>query len=205
MIGVDFDNTLVSYDRVMHAEALRRGLIGACVQRNKQGVRDAIRQLPDGEREWQRVQALVYGLKIDEAQLIEGVCEFFAHCRAHRVPVFIVSHKTECVEADGTPVHLRAAALGWMRHQGFFTADGLGLSEADVFFESTRRGKIERIKQLHCTHCIDDLEDTFRDDSFPARVEPILFAPHRRGTVPPPVRLMTAWHEITDYFFHADR
>jgi len=64
IIGVDFDNTLVSYGDNVHREAVQRGLIPPVVGKSKKEIRDRIRQLPDGEIEWQRLQATVYGLKI---------------------------------------------------------------------------------------------------------------------------------------------
>ena len=57
-----------------------RGLIGPETEASKKLVRDSIRQLPNGETEWQKVQALVYGPRISEAIPSEGATEFLKQC-----------------------------------------------------------------------------------------------------------------------------
>ena len=201
LIGVDFDNTIVSYDDVIHKLAVQRGLVPTDVKVSKRHVRDSVRLAPDGEIEWQKLQAIVYGPRMEEATLIDGVQRFLEVCRRGRISVFIVSHKTEYANYDTTSTNLRAAALTWMRSKGLFQSDGLGLSERDVYFESTRRRKIERIVRLGCTHFIDDLEETFLEQTFPGDVEKILYGPHAQETGPGGVRVFSSWEEISDHFF----
>lgn len=203
IIGVDFDNTLVSYDDIMYSVALEEGLIYSAIRKSKKDIRNRIRQLPDGEMEWQRLQAIVYGPRMGEARLIDGVQTFFELCKQHKVRVYIVSHKTEYASLDETGINLRVAAITWMRRNGFFEADGLGLSQNDVYFESTRREKIERIRHLGCTHFIDDLEETFLEELFPMNAEKILYAPHMQHSSLPGARVFTTWKEISGYFFNA--
>ena len=59
IIGIDFDNTIISYDNIMHKIALERDLINADVIKSKKHIRDSIRMLPEGEIHWQRLQASV--------------------------------------------------------------------------------------------------------------------------------------------------
>ena len=205
VIGVDFDNTIVGYDKAMHRAALQRGLISPEVARSKKLIRDTIRRLPDGEIEWQKLQALVYGPMMSQAELIDGVQVFFECCKRLHVPVYIISHKTEYANFDETGTSLRGAALQWMKAHRFFEIDGLGLSQQAVFFESTRQDKIDRIKRLACTHFIDDLEETFREETFPTDVEKILYSPHERHTALKDVRVVCRWKDISDYFFNATR
>lgn len=201
IIGVDFDNTIVSYDDLMHALAVQRGLIQPAVKKSKKDIRDTIRQLPNGEVKWQGLQAVLYGPRMREARLIDGVRTFFQLCRRHKVAVYTISHKTEYARSDESGINLRVAALTWMREKGFFEVDGFGLSQQDVYFESTRPEKIERIRQLRCTHFIDDLEETFLEESFPPNVEKILYAPHMQYSALSVVKVFTSWKEISDYFF----
>ncbi len=203
VIGVDFDNTIVSYDDIIHKVAVRRGLIQLNVTKNKKNIRDRIRQLPDGETEWQRLQAIVYGLRMEEARLIDGVQVLFQFCKQYKIRVHIISHKTEYANFDETSINLRVAAMTWMKKNRFFESNGLGLSQGDVYFESTRREKIERIRHLRCTHFIDDLEETFLENSFPKSIEKILYAPHIQYMSLSKVKVFTTWEEISDYFFNA--
>ena len=202
IIGIDFDNTLVTYDALMHRAAVERGLIDAAVPLHKRAVRDAIRLRPSGEIEWQRLQALVYGPLMASARLIDGADAFVRECRRRQWPVYVVSHKTEFAGYDITKTNLRDAARAWMRANGFFDADGLGLSADAVFFERTRETKIARIRSLACTHFIDDLEEVFREASFPESTERLLFdasgTPDDRR-----IRVMPDWQSLCDYFFDA--
>lgn len=201
IIGVDFDNTIVSYDEVIYNVALEKGWIKPEAKKSKKEIRDTIRQLPGGEIKWQRVQAAVYGPRMGEARLIDGVRPFFEWCKRHQVRVYIVSHKTEFARRDETGTNLRMTALVWMRQNGFFDSDGMGLPEKNVYFESTRRQKVARIRELKCSHFIDDLEETFLETGFPPNVKKILYAPHKVHSSLLGVRVVSSWEEISDYFF----
>src|SRR5256885_11822879 len=96
-IGVDFDNTIINYDAVFLAAAKRLGLVAPGVGGGKEQVRDVIRELPDGEHAWQRLQGHVYGTAIMDAVMFDGVAAVLRCCRAKGYPVPIVSHMT----ADG--------------------------------------------------------------------------------------------------------
>ncbi|MEG3969495.1 hypothetical protein QUA00_18015 [Microcoleus sp. T2B6] len=201
IIGVDFDNTIVSYDDLMHRLAVEKGWISPEVSKSKKQIRDCIRLLPNGDIEWQKLQAIVYGRQMQEAKLIEGVLTFFKLCQQHRMRVYIVSHKTEYANYDETKTNLREAALAWMKSHSFFSGSGLGLTQEQVYFESTRVSKIERIKQLNCTDFIDDLEETFLEESFPNSVNKILYAPNYQPAEIPTVKAVIKWQEINEYFF----
>jgi hypothetical protein len=200
-IGIDFDNTIVSYDALMYEAALDRGLIKDGADRTKRAVRDRIRQLPDGEIAWQKLQALAYGPLMRNAQLIEGVEEFICECRDRDIAILIVSHKTEYANYDETRTNLRTAALEWMTDKRFFDAEGFDLSRADVYFESTRCDKIARIARMGCSHFIDDLEEVLLEPSFPAHVEKILYAPDALSVSTGCVTVMPSWQAVRDYFF----
>jgi hypothetical protein len=204
-VGIDFDNTIVSYDALMRRAAVDRALIAEAEGRTqtKKDVRDLIRQLPDGEIEWQKLQALVYGPMMRDAQPVEGAGAFIRRCRAKGIPVFIVSHKTEFASYDSTRTNLREAALEWMDLHRFFDADGLNLTRDHVFFESTRSGKVERIRRIGCSHFIDDLEEVFLEPSFPADVEKILYDPQASAPASANgVRRMASWQALCDDFFN---
>lgn len=202
VIGLDFDNTIVTYDELIHATALQLGLIEPGTETSKRAVRDHIRRMPAGDLGWQRVQAQVYGPLMDAAQLIEGVDAFVRRCRAAALPVFIVSHKTLYAGMDETGTNLREAALRWMESRGFFEAAGLGFSRDHVFFASTREAKVARIGELGCTVFVDDLEEVFLEPSFPAGVTKILFAPEPPEIEAPGTLVFSSWHAIHDHVFH---
>ena len=96
-------------------------------------VREAVRSLPDGQFQWERLQGLVYGARIKEARLIPGVRSFFRECMESQVPVCIVSHKTKAAHHDDTGIDLHRAAIEWMSENEFFSELGMGLSQDRVF------------------------------------------------------------------------
>ena len=201
-IGIDFDNTLVDYDCVFLGAAKERGLVDAAFCGSKRAVRDSIRSLPDGELAWQRLQGYVYGAGIGDATMFNGVDLFLRDCRARGVDVFVVSHKTQFGHHDPMGVDLRQAALGWMARHGFFCSDGFGIPVERVFFESTRSGKLARIRAIGCTHFIDDLEEVFTDPDFPAQTFPILFA--ATGSLPVGA-VCPSWQRIAEVLFDGRR
>ena len=76
IIGVDLDNTLISYDELIYRCAVDAGLIPATTRRHKKTIRDHIRQLPDGERSWIQLQVYIYGEGLAGAQPFEGRWNF---------------------------------------------------------------------------------------------------------------------------------
>ncbi|MBC8279687.1 MAG: hypothetical protein H8E48_02770 [Chloroflexi bacterium] len=203
VIAVDFDNTIASYDDVLHGLALERQLIDCSVGKNKTAVRTSVRGLPDGEIQWQQLQAAAYGPEIARAKLIDGVQKFFSDCAKKEFRVYIVSHKTEYAAQDEHRTNLRSAAMGWLVDHHFFGPEGLGLNQGDVFFEDTRLDKLNRVKSLGCTHFIDDLEETFLETGVNLELEKILYAPVDTEHELPGVKKAKNWEEIAEYVFHA--
>jgi hypothetical protein len=196
-VGIDFDNTLVSYDDVFLQAAIERNLLPGHFTADKTAIRDAIR-LRAGDEQWAKLQAEVYGRRMAEAVMIEGAGDFITSCRKNNAAVFIVSHKTRYAAAEPGKTDLHAAALSWMEQKGFFRKDGLGLERDDVFFEPTREAKCQRISALACSHFIDDLEEVFREPGFPPGVERLLL--HRGEREPPrgPFTAFATWDAMTN-------
>jgi hypothetical protein len=199
-IGLDFDNTIISYDDVFCKMAKQWGLIDPAFSGRKQAVRDAIRLLPDGELTWQRLQGQVYGKSLADAAVVAGVDAFLRRCRAESCEVMIVSHKTEYGHFDPDRVNLREAARDWIIAKGLVGGE-YGIPAANVFFEGTRAEKIARIATLSCTHFVDDLEEVLSDPDFPPAVNRILLAdgPMPQGTLP--YAVCATWHDIEEQIF----
>lgn len=203
-VGIDFDNTLVSYDDVFLRAAIERELLPQHFTGDKTAVRDTIR-LAAGDAQWAKLQAEVYGGRMVEAAMIDGAGDFVLACRKHNAAVFIVSHKSRYAAADPDGADLHAAALAWMERNRFFRKDGLGFARGDIFFEPTREAKCRRIAELGCSHFIDDLEEVFREPGFPPAVERFLL--HRSQSPLPrgPFTALADWDAITNVVFPRDR
>ncbi len=199
--GIDFDNTLVCYDDILFEIASQRCLVPADCAANKKAIRDRVRGTINGELEWQRLQAEIYGPAMSNAVVMPGALEFLRQCRRRGIGVRIISHKTPHAAADPSGADLREAAFEWLVVNRLVNGDEFGLSTADVHFESSRRDKIGRIQACGCTHFIDDLEETFSESAFPSSVQAILFDPHRQYSPPPGTTRVTNWNEIGDIYF----
>jgi hypothetical protein len=198
-IGIDFDNTLVSYDDLMFETAVGWGLVDAGSRPDKKSVRDLLRRLPDGESHWRRLQTFAYGIGMSRARPMEGVRDFLAFCRSGDIPVWVVSHKSEYNNFGPPEVNLREAALRWLVEQGFFEAARTGLDARRVFFESTREEKVARIAALGPSHFIDDLEETFLEPTFPAGVAKIHYVPHGEPSVVEGALHAASWQSILEH------
>ncbi len=189
LIGIDFDNTIVSYDEVFHRVAVERGLIAPGTPAVKDAVRDALRRA-DREDDWTELQSFVYGPGMEQAAPSPGVVEFLARCRERGVAVRIISHRTK--KPFRGPAHdLHAAAYAWLASHRFF--ENTGLRPEQVFFEETKAGKLSRIAEQGCTHFIDDLPEFLCEPAFPPGVERLLFDPS--GTHQSPFPDVCSWAE----------
>lgn len=195
-IGIDLDNTIISYNKILYNTAVESGLISNTNINGKKEIRDTIRALPDGENEWQRLQAEIYGPRIHGAELLSGVKEFFARCKSFSIETYIISHKTEFANYDTTNTNLRWAALDFLKKNNLIDSEKYGIKSSNIYFESTRIEKIKRIREKKCVVFIDDLEETFAEATFPKDITKILFDPHYLYQNYNEITVCHSWHNI---------
>jgi hypothetical protein len=196
-IGIDLDNTLISYDQAFQRVAREEGLLPSSFEGNKAAVKRALlAERPDGFL-WESLQGLVYGRRIDAAVLFDGVARFLEACRRRADVVAIVSHKTEFAHHDPHRTDLRVAALRWMERNRFFDAAGLGVGRNNVYFEGTREEKVRRIRALECNVFVDDLAEVLGHDEMPATCRKILFGCESQSKF----EQYVSWDEVRDALF----
>ncbi len=173
-IGIDFDNTIVSYDQLFHTVAVEQGVVPVETPVNKIAVRDFLRQ-KDQEPVWTEMQGYVYGARMDDAKAYPGAINFMRAARKAGHELAIISHKTR-YPFLGVQYDLHAAARAWVdRH---LCIDGVSLiSEGKVFFELTKEEKLARAADFGCDVFIDDLPEILFAETFPSRARRILFDP----------------------------
>ena len=195
-IGIDFDNTVVSYDELFHRVALERSLVPHDLPATKLSVRDYLRQAGE-EDSWTALQGYVYGARMEEAVAYPGVTAFFDSARAAGVFLAIVSHKTRHPFL-GYPYDLHQAARGWVSK--FLNGEPDPLIEArDVHFELTKDAKLARIAQLELDYFIDDLPEILLAEDFPDRTGRILFDPDGNHPADARMACFSGWDRITGY------
>jgi hypothetical protein len=192
-IGVDFDNTLVCYDEAFVATAREENLVPENSNfTSKLDIRAAVRDLPEGEYQWQRLQGLVYGRLINRARLFEGVLNFFATAANFSdTEIVIISHKTELAHHDPMKTNLHRAAREFLENNG--------LAHAEAFFEPTREEKLARIAHQGCDVFIDDLPEVLLDSNFPGNCRKILFSQSPEDGL----ENFRSWQDIHDHLFRA--
>lgn len=183
-IGIDFDNTIACYDTLFHEVALKENFISrrwsGC---GKTELRNYLRNQPNGEKTWMKLQGLVYGKYMNGAEMLSGFANFILSCKARNYKVFIVSHKTEYGHYDSEKISLRNEALKWMHDNRFFDPEYFGINEKDVHFANTRREKVKTISNLKCDWFIDDLPEVFEESHFPIETKKVLFGANGSNTL----------------------
>lgn len=199
-IGIDFDNTIARFDASFREVALAEGFIAETWDgKGKTELRDHLREQPDGEITWMRLQGLVYGKYMPCAELMPGVAGFLLKCKLVNHEVFIVSHKTEFGHFDPEKISLRREAMKWMTERRFFDPDYFDIKKENVFFADTREEKVERIAQLECDYFIDDLPEVFAEKKFPHGTKKILYGYYDGTAFSNIITPMNCWGDISDY------
>jgi hypothetical protein len=198
-IGIDFDNTIVSYDHLFHKVALEKGLIPESSAQNKISVRNYLRE-QNKEFEWTLLQGEVYGPKITDAAPCKGVIEFIKTAQSKKHEIFIISHRTK-FPFLGPKYDLHKAAQNWL--DKFLVMHDIDLAlKSNAFFELTKEDKISRISYLNCDVFIDDLPEILDMEGFLNKTNRILYDPENKYN---PTRsqhvVMKSWNSIQNYCF----
>jgi hypothetical protein len=202
-IGLDFDNTIVSYDRLFHRVAKELGVITPSVAANKNAVRDFLRQTGQ-EPIWTEMQGIVYGSRMHEAEAYPAATEVIrSWVRAgHRV--CIISHKTRHPFV-GEKHDLHLAARRWLEQNGFFDLHQIGLASEDLFFELTKEAKLQRVGDWACDLFVDDLPEILVSPLFPVATERILFDPQSAYQDDPHWTRLASWQDIGSFVLNRSR
>lgn len=193
-IGIDLDNTIISYDKAFQVGALSKGLIDKSCKLHKKALRDLIRGLPDGEIEWQKLQGYVYGEGINEADLFPGVYRFLWRCKQRKIDVEIVSHKTKFGHFDKNKISLRDSATNFLKNQGLL--DNKNPLIKKVSYKSTRKEKIDYIKENNFELFIDDLEEIVFSEELKNQ-KGILFSHDNLSNTSSNVSISKSWEDIS--------
>ena len=195
-IGLDFDNTIVSYDALFHKVARERDLVPPETAINKVAVREYLRRI-DKEDAWTELQGYVYGARMDEAEAYPGVIEFLRWAEQAGHDLAIVSHKTK-YPFLGPQYDLHAAAQAWVERHLCEHGSPL-IPVGQVFFELTKEEKLARIGNFRCGIFLDDLPEILHASGFPASTRRVLFDPegHYEAEAQPGVTVVHSWGGFT--------
>jgi len=173
-IGLDFDNTIVSYDALFHKVALEQGHIPATTPLNKNAVRDHMRA-QGNEDAWTAMQGYVYGARMQEAAAYARAVDVMQALKQAGHQLFIISHKTRTPYA-GPAYDLHESARGWIATHLMDNNAAPIFAANDVYFHETKEQKIARISELKCDVFLDDLPEILLHKNFPTDVKRFLFS-----------------------------
>ncbi len=191
-LGLDFDNTLISYDVLFRKVAIEQGLIPKEIEANKNAVRDYLRSV-NREDEWTKLQGEVYGGRILEATAYPGMKQALNIIAGLNVPITIVSHKTK-TPFMGKEWDLHAAARSWLNQHEMNANPGPNISHEQTFFELTKQAKCDRIVAVGCTHYVDDLPEIL--EMLPDTIIKIHFSPEGQVASNNHWFVMRFWNEL---------
>jgi hypothetical protein len=171
-IGLDFDNTLVCYDKAIPRLADDFFDLPTELPRTKLALREFLRQA-NREPEWTAFQGALYGPGMTYAEPFDQALETIQLLKNEGHDLCIVSHRSLRPYA-GPAYDLHAAAKGWVEKHLVKT----NLFEIQqTHFHETRDQKIAKIKALGCEVFLDDLPEVLGNQNFPGSCKGILFDP----------------------------
>lgn len=203
-IGIDFDNTIASYEQIFYEIAqdantnIKLSNIGVSY---KTQLKTALSKRNNGDKEWQRIQGYVYGLGMPAAHIMYGFFDFILNCKINNWVVYIVSHKSQYGHFDKSFTQLRLAALDWMKNNNFFNDDDPLISKNNIFFLDTQDLKIKKIQELNLDLFIDDLLEVFQNPLFPRKTLKFLLTRETKKCTND-VQVFSSWNDISKYFFN---
>ena len=192
-LGLDFDNTIVCYNRAIAVLADELFDLPPEVPRTKLGLRDHLRGA-NREPEWTAFQGELYGPGMSHAEPFDGAIETMLQMVAAGHDLVIVSHRSRRPYA-GEPHDLHSAAHNWVAERlqsaGLFAED-----DESVNFLETLEEKVARIDELGCQAFLDDLPEVLRSPGFPAGAMGILFDPSGIAHAPEGQHRISKWAEL---------
>ena len=192
-LGLDFDNTIVCYDKAIAVLADEILELPSEVPRTKIGIRDHLRGA-NREPEWTAFQGELYGPGMRHAQPFEGAIETMLALVEVGHDLVIVSHRSRRPYA-GEPHDLHIAAQHWVAKR-LQSAGLFPKNNGNVNFLETKHEKIARIAELGCHAFLDDLPEVLGAPDFPSRTMGILFDPSGSTAGTGYKRCISAWPEL---------
>jgi hypothetical protein len=199
LIGLDFDNTIVDYNELFYQVALELNLVPKTIKATKLSVRSYLREIGN-EAAWTEMQGYVYGAKMSNAIIYEGLINFLVKMSDLGVKLVIVSHKTKNPLA-GHPYDLHEAANIWIKENLTISSKQL-VEDKNIFFEPTKEKKIQRIDRIGCDFFIDDLPEILESNLFPKKTGRILFDPDGSNGLSHHYTSYSNWSDIAQKFLN---
>ena len=190
VIGIDFDNTIINYDKVFYSLALKKKIIRKNILIEKEAIKNYLIQ-NNFYNEWISLQGEVYSKHV----LMGKTNSFFIPVLKKllkKYELHIISHKT-LYPVIGEKINLRDQALKWIEKK---IISKVNFKRENIHFASTQNEKIKIIKIKKCNIFIDDLEDILVHNKFPKKCKKILFNDQIKQNNNNEIYLTNNWNKI---------
>ncbi|MDC0215854.1 hypothetical protein OAJ75_02025 [Candidatus Pelagibacter sp.] len=189
ILGVDFDNTLINYDKVFSEIAKKNNLINKTLKSKELVKKKVI--FKHGEDEWTRLQGQVYGKEILKAHRNKFIKESLD--KINKIAkIYLISHKTK-FPIIGKKINMHNSALVWLKKNNLYGKNKV-FNKENIFFERTLQDKVNKIKLLKCDIYIDDLTSVL--DRLDFEIIKILFNKKKIG-----YNSINNWKKIKNFIY----
>ena len=156
-LGIDLDNTIISYDDLIHNLAKKKfsKIKLSKNTKSKKIIKNKIIKFYNNDQ-WTKLQGIIYGEKILEAKLFSNFKEAIQKLK-NEFEIFIISHKTNKA-AIGKDINLRSAAKKFLKKNDISFCKNELINKNKILFASTQKEKIKLIKNKGIDIFIDDLD-----------------------------------------------
>ncbi len=178
-IGFDLDNTIINYDLSAQKYGQKIGIEGV------RSVSELKSKLKDGKLavdEWTRAQSWIYGEGLAHATVQRDFLPLLEQLADREYSVYVVSHKTQFGPIQFGSVPFVEFTLKWLNNSSL---GSILEKNVNLFFEETRRLKVQRISQLSLDFFVDDLVEVINDKYFPEHTIGILYGDSPLGPKEP--------------------
>jgi hypothetical protein len=170
-IGLDLDNTIISYDKLIFQIAKKKYLFSNKFKnKNKDFFKKEIIKKKN-EKEWTSFQSLIYGKYINRAKITKNFYDSIFHIK-NLYDFHIVSHKTKWSK-EGKKINLIRSAKEFLRRNHISFCKNSLIKKENIYFEDTIKKKIKRINKLGLNFYIDDLKKILT--KLPKKIHKIYF------------------------------
>ena len=193
-IGIDLDNTIINYDNIFEKAAKNKNLVDENWCGRKENIKKEILKQKNGTLIWQFIQGEVYGDLIKNANLNTGVYQFILRALVNDCKIYIISHKTKYAQ-HSKKILLRDKSTKYLINKNIIGK----INIKNIFYENSRRDKINRINKKNLSWYIDDLSVILKDKRLENKSKKILY---QKKSLRKYVDFCTNdWYEISNIIF----
>jgi hypothetical protein len=168
-IGIDLDNTIISYNNIINLLAKKKYKLNK-EKNNKVLIKKEIIK-KYGEVEWTKFQSLLYGENLKFAEVFYNFKKNISKIK-NDYEIYIISHKTK-YPYIGKKINLIYESKKFIKINKISYCKNEIIKKENIYFENTIENKIKRIKKLKINYFIDDLEGIL--NKLPNNINKIIF------------------------------